>query len=105
MLGRHQGLPLYTVGQRRKIGISAPEPLYVVQIDVAGNRLVVGTASQAGRSEFRVVEARFVNGIPPVDPVTAGGVDLAEVRRCTGRPMSVGGHQARAGSLHMPTST
>jgi tRNA-specific 2-thiouridylase len=41
-LGRHQGIAGYTIGQRGGLGISAPRPLYVLKIDAAQNRLVVG---------------------------------------------------------------
>ncbi|WP_080799459.1 tRNA 2-thiouridine(34) synthase MnmA [Arabiibacter massiliensis] len=47
VLGRHSGLPSYTVGQRKGIGIAAAEPYYVVGKDVARNRLVVGFADEA----------------------------------------------------------
>jgi tRNA-specific 2-thiouridylase len=50
VLGRHQGLPFYTVGQRRGLGVAAGQPLYVVELDVAGNRLVVGTEAELHRS-------------------------------------------------------
>lgn len=46
-LGRHTGLENYTVGQRRGIGIAAPEPLYVTAKRPAENELVVGTAEEA----------------------------------------------------------
>jgi len=42
VLGRHRGLPFYTVGQRSGLGVSNPVPLYVLALDVPGNRLVVG---------------------------------------------------------------
>jgi tRNA-uridine 2-sulfurtransferase len=48
VLGRHRGLPYYTVGQRRGLGVSAPgegsdpSPLYVLSIEAEGNRVVVG---------------------------------------------------------------
>ncbi|MCX7635779.1 MAG: tRNA 2-thiouridine(34) synthase MnmA, partial [Syntrophales bacterium] len=42
MLGRHRGLPFYTVGQRGGLGISNPVPLYVLALDVRRNRLIVG---------------------------------------------------------------
>jgi len=42
VLGRHRGIACYTVGQRGGLGISRPAPLYVVAIDAARNRLVVG---------------------------------------------------------------
>ena len=45
VLGKHKGLPLYTVGQRKGLGIAAPEPLYVVRLDTENNRVVVGGAN------------------------------------------------------------
>jgi tRNA-specific 2-thiouridylase len=42
VIGRHHGLAAYTVGQRRGLGISAPQPLYVVRLDRERNLLVVG---------------------------------------------------------------
>ncbi|OUO89021.1 tRNA 2-thiouridine(34) synthase MnmA [Gordonibacter sp. An230] len=47
ILGRHTGLPNYTVGQRKGIGIAAAKPYYVVGKDIALNRLVVGFANEA----------------------------------------------------------
>ena len=42
VLGRHRGILFYTIGQRSGLGISAPTPLYVTDIDVETNRIVVG---------------------------------------------------------------
>ena len=42
IIGSHSGLFRYTIGQRRGIGIPGPEPYYVVRMDAAANRLVVG---------------------------------------------------------------
>jgi tRNA-uridine 2-sulfurtransferase len=39
----HKGLPFYTIGQRKGLGISYVEPLYVVSIDIDKNQIVVGT--------------------------------------------------------------
>lgn len=44
-LGRHRGIVYYTVGQRSGLGIAHRVPLYVVSIDAAGNRLIVGEKS------------------------------------------------------------
>jgi tRNA-specific 2-thiouridylase len=49
IIGQHKGLPFYTIGQREGLGIAAPEALYVMQIDVARNALVVGTKSELGQ--------------------------------------------------------
>ncbi|MBX5465647.1 MAG: tRNA 2-thiouridine(34) synthase MnmA, partial [Clostridia bacterium] len=53
LLGTHRGLPRYTVGQRRGLGVAAREPLYVLEVDAERNRLVVGTAAEAGRRPVR----------------------------------------------------
>ena len=42
VLGRHEGVPLYTIGQRKGLGIAAPEPLYVHKLDMKRNEVVVG---------------------------------------------------------------
>ena len=42
VLGRHKGIPFYTIGQRRGLGIAAKEPLYVTGIDIEKNRVIVG---------------------------------------------------------------
>ncbi len=42
VLGRHEGLAFYTVGQRRGLGIAAGERLYVIALDVVHNRVIVG---------------------------------------------------------------
>ncbi|MEY8460530.1 tRNA 2-thiouridine(34) synthase MnmA [Eggerthellaceae bacterium 24-137] len=58
VLGEHGGLVHYTIGQRKGIGVAASEPLYVVEKDVAANRLVVGFKDEL---ESRGVVARDVN--------------------------------------------
>jgi tRNA-specific 2-thiouridylase len=42
VLGRHRGIPFYTIGQRTGLGISAGRPQYVLSLDAALNRIVVG---------------------------------------------------------------
>jgi tRNA-specific 2-thiouridylase len=75
-LGQHQGLPFYTIGQRRGLGIAVPrgttqqEPLYVQAIDAAHNALIVGPAAQLGRQTFEVADASFVAGSPPPCPAS-----------------------------------
>lgn len=46
VLGRHAGVPAYTVGQRRGLGIAAGVPLYVLRVDPAHNRVIVGRREQ-----------------------------------------------------------
>ena len=42
VLGRHSGIANYTVGQRKGLGIAAPQPLYVIAVDAHNNQIVVG---------------------------------------------------------------
>jgi tRNA-uridine 2-sulfurtransferase len=65
VLGRHNGLHQYTVGQRRGLGFSSARPMYVVALDRARNRLVVGE-DQELRST--TCEVRNVNWIPYASP-------------------------------------
>jgi tRNA-specific 2-thiouridylase len=68
-IGRHQGLPYYTVGQRRGLGIPGPEALYVLRLDVARNALIVGTAREMGQSTLLADGVTYVSGEPPEGPV------------------------------------
>ncbi len=60
VLGRHQGAWRYTVGQRRGIGVSASEPLYVLAIDWRRNRLVVGPRSACFARTLTMVDVNYV---------------------------------------------
>jgi tRNA-specific 2-thiouridylase len=68
-IGQHTGLPGYTVGQRRGLGIAAPEALYVLQLDVARNALIVGTAGELGQQVLLADEVSYTNSEPPDRPV------------------------------------
>ena len=52
VLGEHDGIEFYTIGQRKGLGISSPKPLYVIELDAARNRVVVGDDSALVRDEF-----------------------------------------------------
>ncbi len=65
VLGQHQGLPAYTIGQRRGLGITATEPLYVLSMEPEENTLVVGTAKELGQRECAVEEMHYVGGEAP----------------------------------------
>jgi tRNA-specific 2-thiouridylase len=68
VIGEHAGLHRYTIGQRRRIGISSPDPLYVVKIDVPRNRLVVGKREDL---YSRALDARGVNWLAIAQPTEA----------------------------------
>ncbi len=69
-LGQHSGLPFYTIGQRRGLGLAWPEPLYVLDIDVEHNALIVGPAAQLGHSTLRAQAVNYVAGHPPGAPLS-----------------------------------
>ncbi len=56
VLGRHGGSWRFTVGQRHGLGVSAPEPLYVLSIDARANRVVVGPGSALAATSVELRE-------------------------------------------------
>ena len=69
VLGRHDGLAQYTVGQRQGLGLTTPEPLYVIELDAANNRLVAGTRDQLLHSVLLASQLSWVSGKPPEGPI------------------------------------
>lgn len=63
VLGGHEGVWRFTVGQRRGIGVAGPHPLYVISTDVATNRVVVGPRAALGSRHIRIGDA-LVHGMP-----------------------------------------
>jgi tRNA-uridine 2-sulfurtransferase len=76
VLAHHGGAAAFTVGQRRGLGISGPDPTYVLEVDPAANRVVVGPGELLARRGLVADRASWVTGRPPVD---AGRFE-AEVR-------------------------
>jgi tRNA-specific 2-thiouridylase len=68
-LGRHRGHHDFTVGQRRGIGVSAPEPLYVLATDAAANTVTVGTRAELEQRSVRVRDAVLHRDSAAVDAV------------------------------------
>ena len=82
VLGRHQGYWNYTVGQRKGLGVSAHEPLYVVRVDACCNRVVLGTRAEAFSREFAVDDLHWMAHAPTNEPIRA----FVKVRS-TGTPL------------------
>jgi tRNA-specific 2-thiouridylase len=59
-LGHHEGIEFYTIGQRKGLGISSPKPLYVIELDAANNRVIVGDESALDRDEFSVERCNWI---------------------------------------------
>ena len=60
VLGHHDGIEFYTIGQRKGLGLSSPKPLYVIGLDAAKNRVVVGDGSALDRDEFTVERCNWI---------------------------------------------
>jgi tRNA-specific 2-thiouridylase len=60
VLGHHEGIEFYTIGQRKGLGLSSPRPLYVVDLDAEANRVVVGDESVLDRTEFTVERCNWI---------------------------------------------
>ncbi|HEX8456272.1 MAG TPA: tRNA 2-thiouridine(34) synthase MnmA [Pyrinomonadaceae bacterium] len=71
VLGEHQGVHRYTVGQRRGIGISRPLPLYVVKVDADSRRVVVGEGDELLATEFTAAGVNWISFDEPTAPVRA----------------------------------
>jgi tRNA-specific 2-thiouridylase len=71
VIGRHEGTAFYTIGQRKGLGIAWPTPLYVQEIDVANNRVVVGDNDTLFREELIAEQINWVGGYPRSAPYEA----------------------------------
>lgn len=71
LLGQHQGLVNYTIGQRKGIGIAASGPLYVLALESEQNALIVGPAEELGQEECMVEHMHYVSGQEPSEPFEA----------------------------------
>jgi tRNA-uridine 2-sulfurtransferase len=67
VLGRHDGTFAFTVGQRRGLGVALGRPMYVVDVDAPGNRVVVGPQELLTRRGLVADRASWVGGGPPSD--------------------------------------
>jgi tRNA-specific 2-thiouridylase len=70
-VGAHTGIHRYTIGQRKGLGISNEKPLYVVQIERAKNRIIVGDADELDSVVFTARGVNWIAFDTPADPVRA----------------------------------
>ncbi|MCT8971800.1 tRNA 2-thiouridine(34) synthase MnmA [Microbaculum marinisediminis] len=82
VLGRHEGIIHYTIGQRRGIGVAVGEPLYVVDLDAPGRRVIVGPREAL---ETRRMTLRDVNWLGD-RPLAAGAHEICAKVRSTRPP-------------------
>ncbi|MEX1323995.1 MAG: tRNA 2-thiouridine(34) synthase MnmA [Synechococcaceae cyanobacterium] len=72
VVGRHDGIEHFTIGQRRGLGVAWSEPLHVVRLDGALNRVVVAPRREAARSGCAVGAVNWVSMAPPAGAVEVG---------------------------------
>ncbi|MGA3265309.1 MAG: tRNA 2-thiouridine(34) synthase MnmA [Verrucomicrobiota bacterium] len=76
LLGHHDGIEFYTIGQRRGLGITTPKPVYVVELDAEHNRVIVGDESALERGEFTATHCNWI----PFDQLTEPVEVTAKIR-------------------------
>ena len=86
VVGRHEGVIHYTVGQRRGLGIGGTEePLYVVRLDPRHRRVIVGPRAALGIDRFRIGEVNWIGGAAGMP---AAGIDCSVKIRSTTEPVA-----------------
>jgi tRNA-specific 2-thiouridylase len=96
-IGTHDGLPYYTVGQRKGLNLdvrsSDAEPMYVLRLDATANALVVGKAEQLGAREARVGAMHYCADAPPSEPMRCTAKVRYKAREAAGMlvPLPSGG--------------
>ena len=61
VIGRHGGIHNFTIGQRKGLGVSSANPLYVLQIDSASHRVTVGGGDEATAKTVRARELNWIS--------------------------------------------
>jgi tRNA-specific 2-thiouridylase len=80
VLGRHGGIINYTIGQRKGLGIAAPEPLYVVKLDAARREVVVGPREALRARTLVLRDVNWLGDEPFADAVQSGIEVVARIR-------------------------
>jgi tRNA-uridine 2-sulfurtransferase len=71
VIGQHEGLAKYTIGQRRGLGVTSLEPLYVIGMNPYRNALIVGEKQDLGRDTLTAHRINWVSGTAPTEPFRA----------------------------------
>ena len=65
MVGEHNGLANYTIGQRKGLGVSSAVPLYVLGKDAMANTVIVGTQDELGSRDLIAHNVNWISGEAP----------------------------------------
>jgi tRNA-specific 2-thiouridylase len=80
VLGRHEGILHYTIGQRRGIGVATGEPLYVVHLDARSKRVIVGPREALETRRLHLRDVNWLGDRPLADIAADGLACFAKVR-------------------------
>ncbi len=68
LLGNHKGIAFYTIGQRRKIGLSLNTRKYIIRINPKDNTIIIGNESDLYQREFKVEKVHYISMSPISEP-------------------------------------
>lgn len=85
VVGRHEGIIHYTVGQRRGLGIAIGEPLYVVALDAEGRRVIVGPREALATRRIALRDVNWI-GDAPIEAIGEAGLEISARVRSTRAP-------------------
>jgi tRNA-specific 2-thiouridylase len=85
VIGRHQGIVHFTVGQRKGLGIASAAPLYVIKLDAASRRVVVGPRAALRMDRIRLRDVNWI-GAGALERVIGEGIEMFVRVRSTRAP-------------------
>jgi tRNA-specific 2-thiouridylase len=85
VIGRHQGIVHFTVGQRKGLGIASAAPLYVIRLDAASRRVVVGPRAALRMDRIRLRDVNWI-GAGALERVIGEGIEMFVRVRSTRAP-------------------
>ena len=85
VIGRHQGIIHFTVGQRRGLGIASSAPLYVVRLDAASRRVVVGPREALRMDRIQLRDVNWI-GDGALESAVGDGLEMFVRVRSTRAP-------------------
>ena len=101
VLGHHEGIEFYTIGQRKGLGLSSSKALYVVELDAAANRVVVGDESALERDEFVAERCNWIPFDPPPETLEVTAKIRYNHPGTAATVMPLAGDRAKV-KLHVP---
>jgi len=87
VLGRHEGVTRYTVGQRRGLSIAVGDPLFVVKLDAERRQVIVGPREALLTASLKLKETNWLGDQPTIETAAAAGVAVLARVRSTREPV------------------